>query len=90
MAGQVVCFTGFRNPDMERLIMSEGGIVKNSLTKSTTMLVVKDSTVATTKVQKAESWGIRIVDEVELRAMLNMQTIIEEQQSSNSSGSQLW
>ena len=90
MAGQVVCFTGFRNPDMERLIASEGGIVKNSLTKSTTMLVVKDSTVITTKVQKAESWSIRIVDEVELRAMLNMQTIIEEQQSSNSNGSQLW
>ena len=90
MAGQVVCFTGFRNPDMERLIVSEGGVVKNSLTKSTTMLVVKDSTVATTKVQKAESLGIRIVDEVELRAMLNMQTIIEEQQSSNSNSNQLW
>ena len=80
MVGQSICFTGFRNPEMESLIMAEGGTVKNSLTKSTTILVVKDSSVATTKVQKAESYGIRIMDEIELRELLNMKTIIEEQQ----------
>ena len=80
MVGQSVCFTGFRNPEMENLIVYEGGKVKNSLTKSTTILVVKDSSVATTKVQKAESYGIRVMDEIELREMLKMKTIIEEQQ----------
>lgn len=80
MSGQLVCFTGFRNPEMENLIISEGGSVKNSLTKSTTILVVKDSSVATTKVQKAESYGIRVMDEIELRELLKMKTIIEEQQ----------
>lgn len=89
MIGQLVCFTGFRNPEMERLIVSEGGKVKNSLTKSTTILVVKDSSVTTTKVQKAESYGIRVMDEIELREMLKMKTIIEEQQDKETKGG-LW
>ena len=90
MVGQLVCFTGFRNPEMERLIVSERGKVKNSLTKSTTILVVKDSSVATTKVQKAESYGIRVMDEIELREMLKMKTIIEEQQDKVESEGGLW
>lgn len=90
MVGQSVCFTGFRNPEMENLIVAEGGTIKNSLTKSTTILVVKDSSVTTTKVQKAESYGIRIVDEIELREMLNMKTIIEEQQDNIESKDGLW
>ena len=89
MVGQLVCFTGFRNPEMERLIVSEGGKVKNSLTKSTTILVVKDSSVTTTKVQKAQSYGIRVVDEIELRELLKMKTIIEEQQDEETKGG-LW
>ena len=90
MVGQLVCFTGFRNPEMERLIVSEGGKVKNSLTKSTTILVVKDSSVATTKVQKAESYGIKVMDEIELRELLKMKTIIEEQQDKVESEGGLW
>ena len=90
MTGQSVCFTGFRNPDMESLIIAEGGTVKNSLTKSTTILVIKDSSVTTAKVQKAESYGIRIMDEIELREILNMKTIIEEQQDNIESKDGLW
>lgn len=90
MVGQLVCFTGFRNPEMESLIVSEGGKVKNSLTKSTTILVVKDSSVATTKVQKAESYGIKVMDEIELRELLKMKTIIEEQQDKVESEGGLW
>lgn len=90
MVGQSVCFTGFRNPEMESLITSEGGTVKNSLTKSTTILVVKDSSIATTKVQKAESYGIRVMDEIELRELLKMKTIIEEQQDRIESEGGLW
>lgn len=73
LMGERFCFTGFRNDNLEKLIIQKGGKIKNSFSLDITVLVVKDkSTPPTTKVTKAEKAGIKIIDEKELYQMINL------------------
>lgn len=81
MTGKTICFTGFRNPVMEKLILSYGGKIKNSFSLDISILVVKEKGLGTIKEEKAEKKGIKIMDEIEMRDYLSMNTIVEDQQS---------
>lgn len=62
-----VCFTKIRDKDMEELIESLGGVVSDSLTKKTDILVVPMKGIVSDKVAKARKYGISIIpiDELE-------------------------
>lgn len=72
LVGQRFCFTGFRSADAEKLIVQKGGKIKNSFSLDITTLVIKDKSVSTTKVQKAEKAGIKIIDEQDLMMLLGV------------------
>jgi DNA ligase (NAD+) len=62
MSGKVVCFTGVRPKPLEQAQFLElGGVVKDSMSKAVTHLVVKDPNTASNKAEKARSLGITLV-----------------------------
>ena len=70
--GQVVVFTGslvsFTRDDAKDRVIEMGGRIASSITKDTTLVVAGEK--AGSKLQKAERFGIRVVDEKEFQAML--------------------
>lgn len=78
--GQVITFSGMRpNNDLERQIMEADGTVsdvlrikdKDSTTKATTMLVVKDKSKSTKKIKTANEAGIQILNIVDLEEKIS-------------------
>ena len=68
---QVIVFSGFRNGDWEVLIKEGGGTVGSSVTKNTTMIVVKDISATTKKIEDAKAKGIHIVSMQNFQNILN-------------------
>lgn len=58
----VVCMTGFRDKELESLLLSRGHKVVNGITRDCNVLVVADPSSQSSKSQKAREKGIRIVD----------------------------
>lgn len=58
---QVIVFTGFRNKEWEKIITDNGGTVSNNVTKSTTLVVAKDPTSTSGKMQIAIKNNIPII-----------------------------
>ena len=54
-------FTGFRDKDLEKLIVAYGGQVTTAVSKSTTMVITKSADDDSTKVKKAEDFGIKVI-----------------------------
>lgn len=64
-----IVVSGFRDKDIINYIENEGGILTNTVSKNTNLLVIKDSSVMdTSKVIKAKEYGVKIItkDEVKL------------------------
>lgn len=59
--GFKVCFTNIRDEALEREIVRYGGVVTNSVTKETNLLVTKDASVKSSKIDKARKYGITII-----------------------------
>lgn len=57
----VVCFTGIRDEDMERVISMNGGKIKSSVTSDTTLVVAKDANSMSGKAKKAREKGIKVI-----------------------------
>lgn len=66
MKGQNVCFTGFRNEQLEKAIIKHGGTIASGVNAKTTILVVKDKGSASSKTTKAKELGIPIYNVDEL------------------------
>jgi len=60
-AGMVVVFTGIRNEDIEKEITNNGGTVGSSISGKTTLLVAKDPSESSSKLNKARDLGIQII-----------------------------
>lgn len=60
MLGQAVCFTGFRDSNLESAILQQGGAIVSGVTSKTTALVVKDLGSSSAKADKARALGIPI------------------------------
>jgi NAD-dependent DNA ligase len=56
-----IVFSGFRDKELEQLITSNGGEVTNSISKNTSILIVKDIAEKSTKIDKARQLNIRII-----------------------------
>ena len=61
LTGQVVVMTGFRDKDISKFIIDNGGEEGNSITHNTTLLLVKDKNSTSGKMTKAKSLGIKIM-----------------------------
>ena len=56
-----ICFTGFRDKDLETRLVAAGHIIHAAVSGKTNVLVVSDDASETEKVKKARAMGIRIV-----------------------------
>lgn len=59
--GVVVAFTGCRDKDLVDTINANGGIASDNFTKKTNILIVKDKSTTSTKMQKAQQQGCEII-----------------------------
>lgn len=62
LRNKVIVFSGFRDASLTKNIVNQGGLVKTSLVKSTNILVYKKDGKSSTKISKAESMGIDVID----------------------------
>ena len=71
-AGQFVVLTGtlsqFKRAEAQKLIEENGGECQSSVTSKTTLVVAGEA--AGSKLEKAQKWGVKIIDEAEFKAML--------------------
>lgn len=65
-----VVFSGFRDKELEKELVDRGWNVTSSVSKNTTYLVVKDLTSSTSKIQKAKSLNIKVIEIEEFRKMI--------------------
>lgn len=56
------CMTGFRDKDLKAAIEEKGGEVVDSLSKTTSVLIVKDLSSTSSKMEKAKKNGTEILD----------------------------
>ena len=59
--GRQIVFTGFRNLDLEKKIESLGGEIGNSLSKKTSILIMKEKGSGSTKEKKALEYGVEVM-----------------------------
>ena len=59
--GNIYVFSGIRDKELEKIIENSGGIISNTVTKKTTLLIVKDPNDTTTKIQNAIKYNIPII-----------------------------
>ena len=57
-----VCMTGFRSAELEKALQQQGHEILSGVTGRCTVLVVADMNSKSSKMQKAQKMGIRIVD----------------------------
>jgi len=69
MSKEVVVFSGFESKELESLIEAQGGVIKKSLVKGTTLLAY-DAKKAGKKVDEARNKGIKVISKDELVALL--------------------
>jgi NAD-dependent DNA ligase len=67
---EVIVFTGFRNAVLKAKIEELGGRVADTITGKTTILVTKTSDASSTKTEKAQAAGIKIISLETLQKML--------------------
>jgi DNA ligase (NAD+) len=59
--GKQIVFTGFRNADLEKKIETLGGEIGNSLSKKTSILVMKEKGSGSSKEKKAIDYGVIVM-----------------------------
>ena len=60
LQGKVYVFTGVRDNILEQMITSKGGIIGNTITKSTYKLIAKSMDTTSSKIKKALSLNVPI------------------------------
>lgn len=67
--GVVVVFTGIRDPELEKKIVDQGGVIGSGVNDKTTHLVAKDPTSGSGKLKKAADLGVKVIGIEEARAL---------------------
>lgn len=70
LEGKVFVFTGIRDKLVEEIIVSKGGRIGSSVSKTTTHLVCKDPGAGSSKLVKAAALGVKIISIEELQNLL--------------------
>ena len=68
--GMAVCFSGVRDNELEEKIVSEGGKIASGVSKNTTTLIVKDKTAISSKITKAKTLGIEVINIEDFKSSL--------------------
>lgn len=68
--GWLVCFTGFRSPELEAKILEQGGNIASSWNKKVTHLVAKDASGNSSKLNKARESGAMVLSRADLESLL--------------------
>ncbi len=68
--GKQIVFTGFRNPELEKKIEALGGEVGNTLSKKTSILIMKEKGSGSTKERKALDYGVEVMTVEEFEKLL--------------------
>ncbi len=74
LTGMFICITGSTNikrSDLEKMIETNGGVFKSSVSKDTTHLVIADINSQSSKAVKARKQGIILMSEAELLDVIN-------------------
>ena len=61
LSGKIFCISGVRDAQLQSSIEAKGGKFTNSVNKNTTYLIVKDSSVSTSKTETANKLGVSII-----------------------------
>lgn len=61
LVGQTIVFTGFRDADLEARIIDNGGRIGSTVSKNTTILILKDVDSPSTKANSARALGIKLM-----------------------------
>jgi DNA ligase (NAD+) len=80
-AGQTLVFTGFRSPELEEQVKSEGGKIGSSVSKKTAVLVVKVKGSGSSKEKKALDLGVEVWGREDLENHLKPEESTGEQSS---------
>jgi len=70
-AYQFIVMTGFRDAELDNYIQSNGGTVQSGVNGKTTILIAADPNKMSTKIQKAKSFGARIMSRTDFNAKYN-------------------
>ena len=70
LIGKSFCFTGVRLPEIEKVIIDNGGKISSGVSKSLTYLVCKDINSGSSKLTKATSLGVVLLDIEKLEELL--------------------
>jgi NAD-dependent DNA ligase len=73
LLGQKIVFSGFRDKGLETQIKGRGGTVGTAISKSTTLLVLKNLADAKGKAEKAREYGIPMMSLAEFKRQYNFQ-----------------
>ena len=65
-----VVFTGFRNKDYENIIIAVGGKIITAISKSTDYLIIKDKNEKSSKIDKANEYGVNIMTKEDFEKLL--------------------
>lgn len=68
--GKQIVFTGFRNPELEKKIEAFGGEVGNTLSKKTSILIMKEKGSGSSKEKKALDYGVEVMTVEEFEKLL--------------------
>jgi len=71
LEGKTFVFTGVRLPDMEKIIVENGGKVGSAVSRNTTHLVMKVKNSGSSKEKKAIDFGVEILTVEELNNLLD-------------------
>lgn len=61
-----ICFTGFRDKELEGILVKKGHTILNSVSKNCNILVAKDPNSGSSKLKKAVEMGIQVMSREEL------------------------
>lgn len=61
MSGKSVCFTGFRDKQLEAEVEAQGGTIKSSVSKDLTILVAKEPSSTSGKAEQARKYGTEVI-----------------------------
>ncbi len=67
LVNQIICFTGFREPSLKLKVETGGGKVTNSISSKTDLLIIKNESQTSTKIDKARNLGVKVITKTEFK-----------------------
>jgi NAD-dependent DNA ligase len=71
LSNKKICFTGFRDKQLEEKVISLGGEITDGITKNTNILVALDTNTKSSKIDKATKNNIQIFSKLDFEEFIN-------------------